>query len=242
MLSVQGIDSFYGPTQVLFGMSIEVSAGEIVTLLGRNGMGKTTTIRSIMGLNETRNGQIKFENQDITSWPAYRIAQAGLGLAPEGRRIFPNLNVMENLVATANNNNELTDPWTVDKIFALFPALKERAYISGNRISGGEQQMLSIGRALMTNPKLLLLDEATEGLSPLLRNQIWSSIVKLKDNRQSILLIDKNLESLIKIGDRHYIVEKGHVVWIGNSEQLASSEEIQQRYIGLGQSSVSSPT
>ena len=242
MLSVQGIDSFYGPTQVLFGMSIEVSAGEIVTLLGRNGMGKTTTIRSIMGLNETRNGEIKFENQDITNWPAYRIAQAGLGLAPEGRRIFPNLNVMENLVATANNNNELTDPWTVDKIFALFPALKERAHISGNRISGGEQQMLSIGRALMTNPKLLLLDEATEGLSPLLRNQIWSSIVKLKDNRQSILLIDKNLESLIKIGDRHYIVEKGHVVWIGNSEQLASSEEIQQRYIGLGQSSVSSPT
>ena len=242
MLSVQGIDSFYGPTQVLFGMSIEVSAGEIVTLLGRNGMGKTTTIRSIMGLNETRNGEIKFENQNITNWPAFRIAQAGLGLAPEGRRIFPNLNVMENLVATANNNNELTDPWSVDKIFALFPALEERAYISGNRISGGEQQMLSIGRALMTNPKLLLLDEATEGLSPLLRNQIWSSIVKLKDNRQSILLIDKNLESLIKIGDRHYIVEKGHVVWIGNSEQLASSEEIQQRYIGLGQSSVSSPT
>ena len=242
MLSVQGIDSFYGPTQVLFGMSIEVNAGEIVTLLGRNGMGKTTTIRSIMGLNETRNGEIKFENQNITNWPAFRIAQAGLGLAPEGRRIFPNLNVMENLVATANNNNELTDPWSVDKIFALFPALEERAYISGNRISGGEQQMLSIGRALMTNPKLLLLDEATEGLSPLLRNQIWSSIVKLKDNRQSILLIDKNLESLIKIGDRHYIVEKGHVVWIGNSEQLASSEEIQQRYIGLGQSSVSSTT
>ncbi len=234
MLSVQEIDSYYGPTQVLFDMSIEVNTGEIVTLLGRNGMGKTTTIRTIMGLNETRNGVILFQNQEITNWPAFKIAQAGLALAPEGRRIFPNLNVIENLIATANNKNELTDPWTVDKIFALFPALETRASIAGNRISGGEQQMLSIGRALMTNPKLLLLDEATEGLSPLLRNQIWSSIVKLKDNRQSILLIDKNLESLLRIGDRHYIVEKGHVVWKGNSEQLASNEELQQRYIGLG--------
>lgn len=235
MLSVRGIDSYYGPTQVLFGMSIEVNAGEIVTLLGRNGMGKTTTIRSIMGLNETRNGVIFFQNQEITNWPAFRIAQAGLALAPEGRRIFPNLNVIENLIATANNKNELTDPWTVDKIFALFPALEARASIAGNRISGGEQQMLSIGRALMTNPQLLLLDEATEGLSPLLRNQIWSSIVKLKDNRQSILLIDKNLESLLRIGDRHYIIEKGHAVWKGDSQQLGSDDELQQRYIGLGQ-------
>lgn len=234
MLSVQGINSYYGLTQVLFEMSIEVKAGEIVTLLGRNGMGKTTTIRSIMGLNETRNGVIFFQNQEITNWPAFRIAQAGLALAPEGRRIFPNLNVIENLIATANNKNELTDPWTVDKIFALFPALEARAGIAGNRISGGEQQMLSIGRALMTNPHLLLLDEATEGLSPLLRNQIWSSIVKLKDNRQSILLIDKNLESLLRIGDRHYVIEKGHVVWKGDSAQLASDEELQLRYIGLG--------
>lgn len=234
MLSVQRVDSFYGPTQVLFKMSIEVSTGEIVTLLGRNGMGKTTTIRSIMGLNETRNGHIKFEDREIAHWPAYRIARTGLGLAPEGRRIFPNLNVIENLVATANHDNELTDPWTVEKVFALFPALEQRAHIAGNRISGGEQQMLSIGRALMTNPKLLLLDEATEGLSPLLRNQIWDSIVKLKDNKQSILLIDKNLESLIKIADRHYIIEKGHVVWKGDSQQLASSEDIQQQYIGLG--------
>ncbi len=234
MLSVQGINSYYGLTQVLFEMSIEVKAGEIVTLLGRNGMGKTTTIRSIMGLNETRNGVIFFQNQEITNWPAFRIAQAGLALAPEGRRIFPNLNVIENLIATANNKNELTDPWTVDKIFALFPALEARAGIAGNRISGGEQQMLSIGRALMTNPHLLLLDEATEGLSPLLRKQIWSSIVKLKDNRQSILLIDKNLESLLRIGDRHYVIEKGHVVWEGDSAQLASDEELQLRYIGLG--------
>ena len=234
MLSVHGIDSFYGPTQALFDLSIDVRAGEIVTLLGRNGMGKTTTIRSIMGLNETRNGKIDFENQNITNWPAYKIARAGLALAPEGRRIFPNLNVLENLLATANNKSGLSDPWTSDKIFSLFPALAERAKIRGNRISGGEQQMLSIGRALMTNPKLLLLDEATEGLSPLLRNQIWSSIVKLKDNHQSILLIDKNLESLLGIGDRHYIIEKGHVVWTGNSEQLASDEELQQRYIGLG--------
>ncbi len=235
MLSVREIDSYYGPTQVLFEMSIEVNAGEIVTLLGRNGMGKTTTIRTIMGLNETRNGVIFFQDQEITNWPAFRIAQAGLALAPEGRRIFPNLNVIENLIATANNKNELTDPWNIEKIFALFPALETRATIAGNRISGGEQQMLSIGRALMTNPKLLLLDEATEGLSPLLRNQIWSSIVKLKDNKQSILLIDKNLESLLRIGDRHYIIEKGHVVWQGNSEQLASDDKLQQRYIGLGQ-------
>ncbi|MDE0310004.1 MAG: ABC transporter ATP-binding protein [Acidiferrobacterales bacterium] len=235
MLSVRKIDSYYGSTQVLFGMSIEVNEGEIVTLLGRNGMGKSTTIRSIMGLNETRNGTIIFQDQEITNWPAFRIAQAGLALAPEGRRIFPNLNVVENLVATASNKNELNDPWTVEKIFTLFPALEARARITGNRISGGEQQMLSIGRALMTNPRLLLLDEATEGLSPLLRNQIWSSIVQLKDNRQSILLIDKNLESLLRIGDRHYIIEKGHVVWNGDSGQLASDEELQQRYIGLGQ-------
>ena len=233
MLSVRNIDSYYGATQALFDMSIDVSEGEIVTLLGRNGMGKTTTIRTIMGLNRTRSGSIHFEGEEITNWPSYRIAQSGLGLAPEGRRIFPNLNVRENLLATANNASGQDSPWTVEKIFELFPALEERAHIPGNRISGGEQQMLSIGRALMTNPKLLLLDEATEGLSPLLRNQIWHSIVKLKANRQSILLIDKNLESLMEIGDRHYIIEKGHVVWSGGSSELAADEDLQRRYIGI---------
>ena len=233
ILSVDNIEAFYGQTQALFGISIEINQGEVVTLLGRNGMGKTTTIRSIMGLVKPATGSIHFEGTEITRWPAYRVANAGVGLAPEGRHIFPNLSVMENLIATAHNKNELDNPWTVDKVMALFPALEPRAKIKGGRISGGEQQMLSIGRALMTNPKLLLLDEATEGLSPLLRAQIWESISQLKDNRQSILLIDKHLDSLLRIGDRHYIVEKGYVVWNGNSEELRSDQELQQRYIGI---------
>ncbi len=233
MLSVSKIASFYGSTQALFDISIEINHGEVVTLLGRNGMGKTTTIRSIMGLVRPRAGSIHFEGSEITDWQAYRIANAGIGLAPEGRHIFPNLTVLENLIATAHNKNGLDNPWTVEKVLALFPALEPRAKIMGGRISGGEQQMLSIGRALMTNPKLLLLDEATEGLSPLLRAQIWESISQLKDNRQSILLIDKHLESLLQIGDRHYIVEKGYVVWSGNSAELNSQPDLQRRYIGL---------
>ena len=233
MLSVSKIASFYGSTQALFDISIEINHGEVVTLLGRNGMGKTTTIRSIMGLVRPRAGSIHFEGSEITDWQAYRIANAGIGLAPEGRHIFPNLTVLENLIATAHNKNGLDNPWTVEKVLALFPALEPRAKIMGGRISGGEQQMLSIGRALMTNPKLLLLDEATEGLSPLLRTQIWESISQLKDNRQSILLIDKHLESLLQIGDRHYIVEKGYVVWSGNSAELNSQPDLQRRYIGL---------
>ena len=233
MLSVQSIDSSYDTTQVLFGMSLEINRGEVVTLLGRNGMGKTTTIRSIMGLIKPHSGSVYFEDSEITGWPAFKIAKAGLGLAPEGRRIFPNLTVSENLVATANNDNQLADPWTVDRVLELFPGLKPRIKILGSRISGGEQQMLSIGRALMTNPKLLVLDEATEGLSPLLRAQIWQSISDLKANHQSILLIDKNLESLMKIGDRHYIVEKGRAVWSGDSNELQANEELQTRYLGV---------
>lgn len=233
MLSIQNIDSFYGSNQALFDVSIEINHGEVVTLLGRNGMGKTTTIRSIMGLINPARGTIHFEGQNITGWPAYRVANAGIGLAPEGRHIFPNLNVMENLIATAHNKNGLANPWSVEKVLALFPALAPRIKVMGGRISGGEQQMLSIGRALMTNPKLLLLDEATEGLSPLLRSEIWQSISQLKDNRQSILLIDKHLESLLRIGDRHYIVEKGHIVWSGSSTELNADPDLQQRYIGI---------
>lgn len=233
MLSVQNIDSFYGSNQALFNVSIEISHGEVVTLLGRNGMGKTTTIRSIMGLIKPAKGTIHFEGQNITGWQAFRVANSGIGLAPEGRHIFPNLNVMENLIATAHNKNELENPWTVEKVLTLFPALEPRIKVMGGRISGGEQQMLSIGRALMTNPKLLLLDEATEGLSPLLRVQIWQSISQLKDNRQSILLIDKHLESLLRIGDRHYIVEKGYIVWSGSSGELKADPDLQQRYIGI---------
>ncbi len=233
MLTIRSINSFYGTTQALFDISITIQYGEVVTLLGRNGMGKTTTIRSIMGLIKPATGTIQFEGRDITGWPSYRVANAGIGLAPEGRHIFPNLSVLENLIATAHNKNQLDDPWTVDKVLALFPALEPRAKVMGGRISGGEQQMLSIGRALMTNPKLLLLDEATEGLSPLLRGQIWESISQLKDNHQSILLIDKHLDSLLRIGDRHYIVEKGYVVWDGDSEQLESNQELQRQYIGI---------
>lgn len=233
MLSISEIDSYYGDTQALFQLSLEIQEGEIVTLLGRNGMGKTTTVRSIMGLINPRRGEIRFQGQDITGWPSYRIAKTGVGLAPEGRHIFPNLSVEENLTATAHNINQLADPWNLDRILALFPLLESRIKILGGRISGGEQQMLSIGRALMTNPKLLVLDEATEGLSPLLRNQIWNSIMQLKDKGQSILLIDKNLKSLMKVADRHYIVEKGQIVWTGNSDEFSSSPDLQKRYIGI---------
>lgn len=233
MLRVEAIDSAYGTNQVLFGMSLTVSRGEVVTLLGRNGMGKTTTIRSIMGQLRPTSGSIRFNDQEIIGWPPFRIARSGIGLAPEGRHVFPNLSTQENLIATANNDAGLSEPWNIDKIMELFPALQPRIKTLGVKLSGGEQQMLSIGRALMTNPKLLLLDEATEGLSPLLRRQIWASIAKLKDNNQSILLIDKNLESLIRIGDRHYIVEKGQVVWSGNSSELKGDAAIQRKYLGV---------
>ena len=233
LLSVNNINAFYDSTQALFDIQIEIQHGEVVTLLGRNGMGKTTTIRSIMGLVKPTAGSIEFEGTDITGWPAFQIANAGVGLAPEGRHIFPNLSVMENLIATAHNKNELPEPWTVERVLALFPALEPRIHVMGGRISGGEQQMLSIARALMTNPKLLLLDEATEGLSPLLRGEIWRSLTQLKDNHQSILLVDKHLESLLRIGDRHYIVEKGYVVWSGSSSQLQQQPDLQQRYIGI---------
>ena len=233
MLKVNSIQSSYGITQVLFDLSLEVNEGEVVTLLGRNGMGKTTTVRSIMGIIKPGSGSITFDEQEISGWPSYKIARAGIGYAPEGRHIFTNLTVRENLTATAHNFNQLKEPWTIDKVLALFPGLEPRIAAAGSKISGGEQQMLSIGRALMTNPRLLILDEATEGLSPLLRRQIWDSISKLKDNRQSILLIDKNLEPLLRIGDRHYIVEKGHIAWTGSSDELESNVEFQQKYLGI---------
>ncbi len=233
MLSVDNICSFYGSTQALFDMSLAINEGEIVTLLGRNGMGKTTTVHSIMGMLRPQSGTIHFQGQNITGLPPYKVANAGLGLSPEGRHIFPNLTVLENLLSTACNRNSIANPWSVERVLHLFPSLEPRLKVAGGRISGGEQQMLSIGRALMTNPKLLLLDEATEGLSPLLRKQIWNSIVQLRENRQSILIIDKNLESLLNIGDQHYIIEKGHCVWSGNSAQLREDTQLQQKYIGI---------
>ncbi|HJM49711.1 MAG TPA: ABC transporter ATP-binding protein [Alphaproteobacteria bacterium] len=233
MLSLAAIDTFYGQSQVLFGMSLEVGAGEVVTLMGRNGMGKTTTVRSILGLTPASAGAIRFEGHDITALAPYRIAQLGIGLVPEGRQIFPNLSVRENLVATAANRTGRPEPWTLPRVFELFPRLAERAHSLGDTLSGGEQQMLAIGRALMTNPTLLILDEATEGLAPLVRAEIWHCLENLKASGQSILVIDKNVEALTRIAQRHVIIEKGRVVWTGSSAELAANEDVQHRYLGV---------
>ena len=232
MLEIEGLETFYGRSQILFGMALSVRQGEVVTLMGRNGMGKTTTIRSIMGLTPARSGRILVDGQDIKTFPSYRTAKLGLGLVPEGRQIFPNLTVSENLVATARSA-EHGQGWTLERIYALFPRLSERAQNMGNQLSGGEQQMLAIGRALMTNPRLLILDEATEGLAPRIREEIWTCLAKLKAEGQSILVIDKNVSALARIADRHYVIEKGRVVWTGSSEALAADTEMQHRYLGV---------
>src|SRR5262245_11609408 len=233
MLSVRALEAAYGASQVLFGVSLEVGAGEVATLLGRNGMGKTTTIRAIMGLMPAKAGEIRFRGTPIHQMPPYRVAQAGLALVPEGRQIFPNLSVHENLVATAANRRGRSDPWTVEKVFDLFPPLVARARALGGSLSGGEQQMLAIGRALMTNPDLLILDEATEGLAPLVRAEIWRCLARLKAGGQSILLVDKNVRVLTRVADRHYVLEKGRIVWQGSSAELASREDLQHRYLGV---------
>ncbi len=233
MLKVEAIDTYYGSSQILFGMSLEVNAGEVVTLMGRNGMGKTTTVNSIMGIVPARAGEILFQGTPIHALPSYRVAKAGLGLVPEGRQIFPNLSVMENLVATAANRADHADPWTAVRVFELFPQLASRRNSPGSTLSGGEQQMLAVGRALMTNPRLLILDEATEGLAPLIRDEIWSCLERLKGEGQSILVIDKNVKHLTRIADRHYFIEKGRVVWRGNSAALLADPGILQRYLGV---------
>ena len=235
MLRVEGLETFYGESQVLFGMGLEVGAGQVVTLLGRNGMGKTTTVRSIMGLTHPRAGSVVFEGREIAGLPSYRVAQAGLGLVPEGRQIFANLTLRENLVATARAPRAGQDGpgWTLARVFELFPALAERQKSYGGQLSGGEQQMLAIGRALMTNPKLLILDEATEGLAPKVRTEIWATLEALKSAGQAILLIDKNLGALIRIADRHSIIEKGRAVWSGTSAELAADPGLHQRYLGV---------
>jgi branched-chain amino acid transport system ATP-binding protein len=233
LLDVDGIETCYGLSQVLFGMSLSIRPGEMVSLMGRNGMGKTTTIRSIMGLTPARAGKIRFAGHETRQLPSYRIAQLGIGLVPEGRQIFPNLTVTENLVAASSNRLGSTDPWTLAKIHALFPRLAERGGNMGNQLSGGEQQMLAIGRALMTNPKLLILDEATEGLAPLIREEIWNCLSMLKARGQSVLVIDKNVEHLSRICDRHTIIERGRAVWSGTSAQLMAEPELQHRYLGI---------
>jgi branched-chain amino acid transport system ATP-binding protein len=233
VLEVEGIETFYGESQVLFGLTLAVRAGEVVTLLGRNGMGKTTTVRSIMGLVPPRAGIVRFEGRPIHRWPEYRIAQAGLGLSPEGRQVFPNLTVRENLAATAANRSRSATPWTLDRVFALFPRLAERQRMMGSTLSGGEQQMVAIGRALMTNPRLLILDEATEGLAPLVRAEIWRCLEALRAARQAILVIDKHVAALSRIADRHYVIEKGRVVWTGTSPELRADDAVRQRYLGV---------
>ncbi len=233
MLEMEGLDAFYGQSQALFGMSLSVEAGQVVSLMGRNGMGKTTTIRSIMGLIRPRGGSLSFQGQDLIGLAPYKVAQLGLGLVPEGRQIFPNLTVRENLVATARTGQGTSKPWTLDRVYELFPRLEDRQGSMGNQLSGGEQQMLAVGRALTTNPTLLLLDEATEGLAPLIRDEIWSCLSSLKAAGQAILIIDKNVETLTEICDHHFIVEKGHLVWNGNSDELRANPEIQQQYLGV---------
>ena len=229
MLSVQHLQAAYGPAQVLFDITFRVGAGEVVALLGRNGMGKTTAIRTIMGLLPACGGSAVFEGVSLIGLPPYRIAQAGLGLVPEGRQIFPTLTVQENLVATAASR--FTPRWTLDRVYDFFPQLAERRRHLGNELSGGEQQMLAIGRALMTNPKLLILDEATEGLAPLLRLQIWTSLARLKEEGQAVLIVDKHFEALVRLAERHAIIEKGQVVWTGTSATLAADPSIAQRYL-----------
>ena len=233
MLRVESLETAYGVSQVLFGVSFGIEAGEVVTLLGRNGMGKTTTVLSIMGIVAARTGSVTLHGKELRGLPSYRIAQAGLGLVPEGRQVFPNLTVRENLVATAANRDGRKSPWTLERVFGFFPQLRDRSGNYGNQLSGGEQQMLAIGRALMTNPKLLILDEATEGLAPLIRVEIFQSIRRLKAEGLSILLIDKDVRALAQIADRHTVLEKGRVVWTGSSLELSRNEGVQHRYLGV---------
>jgi branched-chain amino acid transport system ATP-binding protein len=233
MLEVAELETCYGNIQALFGMTLSCAEGEVTTVLGRNGMGKTTTVSSIMGLLASRAGEIRFNDQLINNWPAYQVAQLGIGLVPEGRQIFPNLSVRENLVATAANYSASDDPWTLDRVLEFFPRLRERLDNQGRQLSGGEQQMLAIGRALMLNPRLLILDEATEGLAPLIRQEIWRRLEQLKQSGLTILLIDKNIDEFLHIADRHYIVEKGRVVWQGDSGELTADADLKARYLGI---------
>ncbi len=233
MLKIANISTSYGVSQVLFGVNFEVGVNEVVTLLGRNGMGKTTTVNTIMGLLKPTDGQITFEGQRLDKLPSFQIARLGLGLVPEGRQVFPNLTVTENLLASAANWQQAADPWTAAQIFGMFPELAARQQSMATLLSGGEQQMLAIGRALMTNPRLLILDEATEGLAPMIRQEIWACLARLKAAGQSILVIDKNIDDLQRIADRHYILQKGQIVWSGDSAALVADEQIKHTYLGL---------
>ena len=232
LLEIHDIAASYGLSQVLFGVSFAIDDGEVVTLMGRNGMGKTTTVRALMGLIQPHAGEVRFRGERIDRLPPHRIARLGLGLVPEGRQIFPNLTVRENLLM-AEQRKKSDRPWTMDRVFDLFPVLRARASNRGNQLSGGEQQMLAIGRALMTNPSLLILDEATEGLAPRIREEIWATLQSLKKAGLSIIVIDKDVEALCEFADRHYILEKGEVIWTGSTRELLDNKEIQDRYLGV---------
>jgi branched-chain amino acid transport system ATP-binding protein len=231
MLELNGVEAAYGSSQVLFGIDLAVRAGELVTIIGRNGMGKTTTVRCITGLLPVKAGTVSFDGQRIDREPSYRICQAGVALVPEGRQIFSDLTVRENLLCHGVHRRQSEIRWTLERVLTLFPRLAERFAQSGSNLSGGEQQMLAIGRALMTNPRILILDEATEGLAPLVREEIWHCIEGLKGERQAILLIDKNLDRLLDLADRHYIIEKGRIVWNGSSSAFRADPSITQRYL-----------
>ena len=241
LLEVRGLTAAYGRSQVLYGVDLEVRAGEMTSLLGRNGMGKTTTVYSIMGLVPPLDGSVRMAGRELSGQPPWRIGQAGIGLVPEARQVFPNLTTHENLVATARARRDGGGGdaggggggWTEERVYELFPALAERRGTPGSLLSGGEQQMLSIGRALMTNPVLLILDEATEGLAPLVRREIWACLTRLKAAGQSILIIDKNIDDLARIADRHFILEKGRIVWSGTSEKLRASPDAIARHVGI---------
>ena len=233
MLRVENIDTCYGQSQALFDVSLQIGRSEVVTLLGRNGMGKTTTIKSVMGLTPVQSGKIIFQGQPIHASPAFRIARQGIGLVPEGRQIFPNLTVYENIMVTAANHTGSPAPYRLPEVLTLFPRLKERLGNYGNQLSGGEQQMLAIARAMMINPRLLILDEATEGLAPMIRQEIWNSLAMLKNKGMSILIVDKNIKALMALAQRHYIMEKGQIVWTGATSALKSQPELQIRYLGV---------
>jgi len=233
LLEVREIGAFYGASQVLFGVSLEVGAGEFVTLIGRNGMGKSTTVKAIMGMLRPASGTILLAGAEIQGRPSYRVAQAGIGLVPEGRQIFANLTVRENLVATASVLHAGAKAWTLDGVYQMFPRLSERQESLGGLLSGGEQQMLAIGRALMTNPRLLILDEATEGLAPQVRKEIWNCLERLKQSGLSIIVIDKNIGPLLRLADRHFILEKGRVVWSGDSRTLRAESGLLRDYVGI---------
>lgn len=233
MLELKGVETFYGSIQALFGISLHIEQGKVTTLIGRNGMGKTTAVNSIMGIVPCRSGEITFRGSRIDRNTSCQVAQQGIGLVPEGRQIFPNLSVRENLLVTASNYAASESPWTLNRVIDFFPGLQDRLGNMGNQLSGGEQQMLAIGRALMLNPLLLILDEATEGLAPMIRQEIWQCLNRLKDSGMTILLIDKNIEDLNRIADYHYIIEKGKVAWDGYPDALQANPELKKKYLGV---------